>query len=64
MASQRPIQPSDAGYFMATPEESSRLENQHFVIKNAMGSKLLLSPIDLSVGPLRILDSATADGKY
>jgi hypothetical protein len=64
MATQRPIQPSEAGYFMAAPEESSRLENQHFVIKDAMGGNLLLSPIDLSIGPLRILDSATADGKY
>lgn len=62
MASERPIQPSDAGYFMATDEEMSRLENQHSVIKDAMGGSLLLQPIDLSVGPLRILDSATADG--
>ncbi|KAH6669782.1 hypothetical protein B0J14DRAFT_565564 [Halenospora varia] len=64
MASERPIQPSDVGYIMATDEEMSRLENQHFVIKDAMGGSLLLQPIDLSVGPLRILDSATADGTW
>ncbi|KAF4635121.1 hypothetical protein G7Y89_g2978 [Cudoniella acicularis] len=63
MASTTPVKPSDAGYFMATDEEASRLENQHYVIKDAMGG-LLLPPIDLSVGPLKILDSATADGTW
>ncbi|KAG9230918.1 hypothetical protein BJ875DRAFT_487491 [Amylocarpus encephaloides] len=53
----------DDGYFMASPEEMSRLENQHYIIKDAMGG-LLLPPIDISVGPLRILDSATADGTW
>lgn len=58
----KPVTPEDAGYFMATDEEVSRLENQHFIIKDTMGGSLLLPPIDLLGGPLQILDSATADG--
>jgi hypothetical protein len=53
---------NDIGYFMASDDEISRLSNQHNVIKDAMGG-LLLAPIDLSAKPLRILDSATADGR-
>ncbi|MCJ1380210.1 hypothetical protein MMC17_003313 [Xylographa soralifera] len=48
-------------YILDNEEEMGRLSNQHGVIKNAMGG-LLLAPVDLSAGPLRILDSATADG--
>lgn len=53
---------NDTGYFLASDDEISRLSNQHNVIKDAMGG-LLLAPIDLSAKPLRILDSATADGR-
>jgi hypothetical protein len=54
---------STTEYIMASDEESSRLANQHGVIKDAMGG-LLLAPVDLSGSPLRILDSATADGQF
>lgn len=47
-------------YILESEEEMSRLSNQHGVIKAEMG-RLILAPIDLSK-PLRILDSATADG--
>lgn len=47
-------------YVLESEDEVSRLANQHEVIKDEMGS-LVLAPIDLSK-PMRILDSATADG--
>lgn len=47
----------------ANVAEVDRLSAQHYVVKNAMGGKLVLAPIDLSKPDLRILDSATADGK-
>ncbi|KAL1604783.1 hypothetical protein SLS60_004323 [Paraconiothyrium brasiliense] len=50
------------GYPLENDEEISRLSNQHDVLKDEMG-KLVLAPIDLST-PLRILDSATADGTW
>lgn len=48
-------------YPLENSEESIRLQNQHAVIKDAMGS-LVLAPVDLGATPLRILDSGTADG--
>jgi hypothetical protein len=49
-------------YILESEDEVKRLTNQHDVIKDEMGSQLVLAPIDLSKEPLRILDSATADG--
>jgi hypothetical protein len=51
----------DGVYPMKKDEEVKRLANQHEVIKDAMG-KLLFAKVDISSGPLRILDSGTADG--
>ena len=42
--------------------ELSRLTDQHQYVKDAMGGRLVLAPIDLFKSGLRILDSATADG--
>ena len=50
-------------YILESDNEMSRLSNQHEVIKDAMGG-LLQMPIDYSKGPLRILDSGTADGGF
>ena len=47
-------------YIRDTQGELERLATQHYVIKDEM-DKLILAPVDLSK-PLRILDSATADG--
>jgi len=55
---------SRADYFLASDEEMNRLSNQHSVIKDAMGGRLLLLPVDHSAGALRILDSGTADGTW
>jgi hypothetical protein len=52
----------ETGYFLESEQETNRLANQHNVIKDEMGG-LVLAPLDLST-PLRILDSATADGMY
>ena len=52
----------EMGYFLKSEEETNRLANQHDVIKDEMGG-LVLAPLNLSK-PLRILDSATADGAY
>jgi hypothetical protein len=46
-----------------SPTEAQRLQLQHEIIKDAMGDKLVAAPLDLSKPGLRILDSATADGK-
>lgn len=54
------MSPERTDYFLESEEEISRLSNQHDVIKDEMGG-LILAPIDLSQ-PLRVLDSATADG--
>ncbi|KAL9119450.1 MAG: hypothetical protein Q9187_003997 [Circinaria calcarea] len=48
-------------YILESDDEMGRLSSQHEVIKDAMGG-LLLVPVDLAAAPLRILDSATADG--
>jgi hypothetical protein len=48
-------------YFLESDDKISRLSNQHHVIKDEMGG-LVFAPVDLSARPLRILDSATADG--
>ncbi|KAF2973068.1 hypothetical protein GQX73_g500 [Xylaria multiplex] len=50
-------------YPLENSNESTRLQNQHEVIKDAMGG-LILAPIDLKSSPLRILDSGTADGTW
>lgn len=42
--------------------EPARLRMQHEVIKDAMGGRLILAPVDMSRPGLRILDSATTDG--
>ena len=63
MANSTGSTPADDGYFMASDDEMNRLENNHYIIKDAMGGTLLLSPIDITTNSLRILDSATADGK-
>ncbi|OCL14894.1 S-adenosyl-L-methionine-dependent methyltransferase [Glonium stellatum] len=57
-----PTEPG-AHYVMKSEEEVSRLSNQHEIIKDAMGG-LILANIDLSTRPLRVLDSATADGTW
>ncbi|KAL8896245.1 MAG: hypothetical protein Q9207_007798 [Kuettlingeria erythrocarpa] len=52
-------------YFLSqNPPEVERLTRQHEVIKDHMGGKLVLAPVDLSTPGLRILDSATADGLW
>lgn len=48
-------------YVLESEDEISRLANQHDVIKDEMGG-LVFAPINLTTAPLRILDSATADG--
>jgi len=67
---ERPLaQPSEAAvedsdYILeASPTETQRLRMQHDVIKEALDGHLITAPIDLSLPGLRILDSATADGK-
>jgi hypothetical protein len=44
------------------PTEVERLGYQHEVIKDHMGGRLVLAPMDLAQRGLRIFDSATADG--
>jgi hypothetical protein len=43
--------------------ETQRLRMQPDIVKDAMGGDLIAAPFDLSGTQLRILDSATADGK-
>ncbi|KAI0110942.1 hypothetical protein GGR51DRAFT_510583 [Nemania sp. FL0031] len=50
-------------YPLANSNEATRLQNQHEVIKDAMGG-LILAPLDVKTSPLRILDSGTADGTW
>jgi hypothetical protein len=47
----------------ASPTETERLRMQHDVVKDAVGGSLVVAPIDLTKPGLRILDSATADGR-
>jgi len=54
---------SNTGYVMESEHETQRLASQHEVIKEAMGG-LILAEINASAAPLRILDSATADGRW
>jgi hypothetical protein len=64
VAQHEPSGHEEAEYLMkVNPTEVERLRLQHEVVKDAMGGKLIAAPIDLSVAGLRILDSATADGK-
>lgn len=44
------------------PTEVERLSYQHEIVKDFMGGKLVLAPMDLSKQDLHILDTATADG--
>ncbi|PQE06890.1 methyltransferase protein [Rutstroemia sp. NJR-2017a BVV2] len=46
------------------PATSQRLLDQHHVVIDALGGKLVLAPINLTQPNLRILDSATADGHW
>ncbi|KAJ3561267.1 hypothetical protein NPX13_g9014 [Xylaria arbuscula] len=50
-------------YPLVGSDEFKRLQNQHEVIKDAMGG-LVLAPIDLETSPIQILDSGTADGTW
>ncbi|KAF2122851.1 putative methyltransferase SirN-like protein [Lophiotrema nucula] len=51
-------------YFMeGNAAEIQRLSFQHEVLKNHIGA-LVLAPVEVSKGGLRILDSATADGLW
>ena len=50
-----------AEYILKGEEEMARLSSNHFIYKDALGT-LLLPPINVLGKPLRILDSATADG--
>lgn len=55
--------PGEQEYFLSqNPTELERLSYQHEIIKDYMGSNLVLAPIDLSRPGLHIFDSATADG--
>lgn len=51
-------------YPLEGDDEVERLQNQHHVIKDAMGGKLIMAPVDLSASSLRILDSGTSDGTW
>lgn len=44
-------------------EEISRLTDNHLVYTDAAGGKLSFAPVDWQKPGLRILDSATADGR-
>lgn len=44
-------------------EEAARMQNQHEWLKGGAGG-LVLAPIDLGRQGMRVLDSATADGKH
>lgn len=44
-------------------EEAARMQNQHEWLKGG-AEGLVLAPIDRNGPPLRVLDSATADGMY
>ena len=57
-----PLEGKEEYIMAADPEELNRLTDQHQLIKDHMGT-LVLAPADLSKPNLRILDSATADGK-
>ncbi|CAJ2504435.1 Uu.00g118290.m01.CDS01 [Anthostomella pinea] len=54
----------DHAYPLDNQEEVSRLGNQHDVIKDTTGGRLILAPIDFTASPLKILDSGTADGTW
>ncbi|CAD6577326.1 MAG: hypothetical protein ASARMPRED_008221 [Alectoria sarmentosa] len=57
--------PSEQDYFLSqNPTEIERLSYQHEVIKDYMGGKLVLAPVDFSQSGLHIFDSATADGLW
>jgi hypothetical protein len=53
----------DTTYILESEEETSRLANQHDVIKDEMGG-LVAAPVDFETQPLHVLDSATADGTW
>jgi len=50
-------------YVLDGPNEVKRLAYQHEILKDAMpDDQLLIVPVDANGSPLRVLDSATADG--
>jgi len=56
---------TESEYVLDGPNETKRLGYQHEIIKDAMpGKRLLIFPVNVSGPPLRVLDSATADGKH
>lgn len=64
VAAAPPVAAEQEKYFMEHNSlEIERLSYQHEVIQNHMGGNLVLAPIDLTQPRLRVLDSATADGK-
>ena len=52
----------DSKYWMESEGERKRLASNHFIVKDEMGGKLVLAPVDFS-RPVKVLDSGTADGK-
>lgn len=50
-------------YWMESEVERKRLASNHNIAKDATGGKLVLAPVDFSQ-PVKVLDSATADGTY
>lgn len=52
----------ESKYWMESEGERKRLASNHFIAKDAMGSKLVRALVDF-FQPVKILDSGTADGK-
>ncbi|KAK7746791.1 hypothetical protein SLS53_001979 [Cytospora paraplurivora] len=57
------ISNQESKYWMESEGERKRLASNHFIIKDAMGGKLVRAPVDFS-RPVKILDSGTADGTW
>jgi len=51
-------------YFLENDKEAKRLRQNHECMKNQMGGKLIVAPLDLKQSDLRILDTGTSDGKH
>jgi hypothetical protein len=60
------VAPTDAyTYIMPdNSEEIDRLRNQHDWVKGSTGDRLLFAPIEQNGAPVKVLDSATADGAW
>ena len=56
--------PMTGEFVSADIANSKRLSDQHLVATDALGGKLILPPVDISQGNLRILESGTADGSF